>query len=201
MALQNMRSSRAVLAMTDHVCPLNSRACRCDPNAKDNKFRPCALAKRIGKLIRLFGSNFEGEAIGAATGLRRLLQSEGLAFNDLATLIENCDGQIEERKYSDTDAEIIFTRGVEKGRSEEARKKDLPPDFYDSDGHPRWNEIALFCQQRSAQLRSEWEREFISDMAGKTLWREPSEKQAKHLLAIFIRLGGKYDPKAAHLYR
>src|SRR5262249_4089960 len=122
LALQNVQSSREVLAMSERVCPLNNRTCRCDPTATHKKSHPCMLAKRIGKLIRLVGANFEGEAIGSATGLRRLLQSEGLAFNDLATLIENCDGQIEKRKYSDTDAEIIFARGMEKGRAEEARK-------------------------------------------------------------------------------
>ena len=88
----------------------------------------------------------------------------------------------------------IFVRGVEKGRAEEAQRRDLPPEFYDADGQPRWNEIALFCRKNVAQLRSEWEREFITDMAGKTLWQQPSQKQAKHLLGIFIRLGGVYEP-------
>ena len=185
----------------NRVCPLNDRACHCDPDATDKKFRPCALARRIGKLIRLFGSNFEGEALAAATGLRRLLQSEGLAFNDLATLIENCDGQIEERKYSDTDAEIIFARGVEKGRTEEEHNQQAPPEFYDADGHPRWYEIAMFCQQNSARLRNEWERNFINDMPSKIIkFGRPTEKQVPHLLAIFVKLGGHYDQKTAHLH-
>ena len=51
------------------------------------------------------------------------------------------------------------------------------------------------------QLRSEWEREFVTDMAGKTLYREPSEKQAKHLMGIFVKLGGYYDAKTVHLRR
>ena len=178
--------------MTGHVCPLNNRACRCDPGAKEKKFHPCMLANRIGTLIRLLGSNFEGEAIGAATGLRRLLPAEGLSFSDIATVIEGCNGEIEERKYSDSDAEVIFARGVEKGRAEEARKKELlvPADYYDEDGHPRWNAIAVFCQKNNQRLRPA-EQEFVDDMAGNTMWREPSEKQAKWLLSIFIKLGGR----------
>ena len=159
------------------------------------------VAKRIARLFRMLGSPFEGEAHNALTMMKRTLQTEGLTFNDIATVIESCNGEIEEKKYSDTDAEIIFTRGVEKGRAEEACKQQVPPEFYDAEGHPRWHEIALFCQKNVARLRDEWERTFINDMAGKTLLREPTDKQAKHLLAIFIRLCGHYDPKTAHLRR
>jgi hypothetical protein len=158
------------------------------------------ITKKLSKLVRMLGSSFEGEAHNALRKMKGLLEAEGLTFNDLATVIENHQGEIEERKYSDADAEIIFAQGIQKGRAEEARKKDLPPEFYDADGCPQWNAIALFCQKNIGRLRDEWERTFISDMAGKTLWREPSEKQAKHLLAIFVRLGGHYDPKAAHLH-
>jgi hypothetical protein len=163
------------------------------------------VTERIADLFRLLESNHEGEALAAIAAMKRLFQGNGLSFADIATVIANHQGEIEARKYSDSDAEMIYAKGVEKGiakgRAEEARKQTLPPEFYDDDGHPRWNEIALFCQKHTASLRDAWEREFIGDMAGKTLWREPSEKQAKHLLAIFIRLGGKYDPKAADICR
>jgi hypothetical protein len=179
-----------MLGMTDRICPINNRACRCDPNAEKEKFRPCMLAKRIGASIRLLASDIDRTS--AINGLLRLLPSAALTFNDLAVLIENCDGQIEERKYSDSDAEIIFAKGQEKGRKEEARKQTAPPEFYDTEGQPRWQAIAVFCQNNIARLRSEWERTFINDMAGNTLWRQPTPKQAKHLLAIFVKLGGKY---------
>src|SRR6516165_11225423 len=158
------------------------------------------VAKRIAKLFRLLASDFDGEVLSAARRMKQQLIAEGLSFNDIATVIENHQGEIEERKYSDADAEIIFARGVEKGRTEEARKQQAPPEFYDADGHPRWSEIALFCQKHITQLRSQWEITFVNDMAGKTLWREPSDKQAKHLLAVFVKLGGSYDPKTAHIH-
>ena len=176
--------------MNDYVCPLNERACRCDPNATDKKSHPCLLAKRIGKLIRLMGSSFEGEAIGAVTGLRRLMQTEGIAFNDLALLVENCDGRIEEKRYSDADAEVIFARGVGQGRIDEARYRPQaePTEYYDADGEPQWHAIALYCQRHYESLEQK-HREFIDDMTGNTLWRAPTEKQGKYLLSLFYRLG------------
>jgi hypothetical protein len=152
------------------------------------------VAKRIATFFRQLSSEYDGHVLAAVKAMKQLFAAERLSFHDIATVIENHQGEIEERKYSDSDAEAIFTRGVEKGRAEEAQRRDLPPEFYDADGQPRWNEIALFCRKNFAQLRSEWEREFITDMAGKTLWQQPSQKQAKHLLGIFIRLGGVYEP-------
>jgi len=119
------------------------------------------VAKRIASLFRMLNSNFEGEVLGAVTAMKRLFAAEGLTFHDIATVIENCNGEIEERKYSDSDAEIIFVRGVEKGRAEQARKREqiVPADYYDEDGHPRWNAIAMFCQNYPRLRPSE--QEFI----------------------------------------
>jgi hypothetical protein len=185
--------------MTERTCLLNDRPCRCDPNAADEKLRPCTLARRIGKLIRLLGSNIEGEAISAASALRRVQQTEGFSFHILANLIES----FEERKYSDTDAEIIFMRGEEKGRREEMGKQQAPAEFYDADGSPRWYEIASFCRQNNARLRDEWERNFVSDefVAKIIKFGRPTDKQIPHLMAIFVKLGGYYDPKTVHLRR
>ena len=156
------------------------------------------IAKRIAKLLRLLASPHNGERANAVTMMQRTLAAERLSFNDISIVIENHQGEIEERKYSDADAEIIFATGVEKGRKQEIRKEQAPPEFYDVEGQPRWQEIALFCQNNIARLRSEWERTFINDMAGNTLWRDPTPKQAKHLLAIFVKLGGKYARETAN---
>jgi hypothetical protein len=143
---------------------------------------------------------YDGEVMGAVRAMKRLFVAERLTFHDIATVIESCNGEIEERKYSDSDAQVIFARGVEKGREEEARQRDVPPDFYDIDGKPRWHEIALFCQKDMTRLR-ENERTFVNDIAGQLLWRSPSPKQAKWLLTIFVKLGGHCDSKTMHLYR
>src|SRR5262245_18024024 len=107
------------------------------------------VARKIARLFRLFGSNFVGEAQNAFAAMRRLVANEGLTFNDIAAVIENHQGEIEELKYSDADAAIIFAQGVEKGREEEARRKEqiAPTDYYDAGGQPRWDAIAAFCQK------------------------------------------------------
>jgi hypothetical protein len=160
------------------------------------------ITKKFGKLFRMLGSPNEYEAHAALRKMTVLLRENGLSFNDIATVIENHQGEVEEKKYSDTDAEIIFAKGMEKGRAEEARKQHLPPEFYDADGTPRWFEIAAYCQQNSSQLRSEWERNFANDIPGKIIkYGAPREKMKPHLLSIFVQLGGKYDPKATNVYR
>src|SRR5215471_3422743 len=74
-------------------------------------------AKRIGKLVRMFGAT-EEEAQVAVLKLRILLSEAKLSFNDIATVIENGNGEIEQLKYSDQDAELIFARGIEEGRKQ-----------------------------------------------------------------------------------
>jgi len=51
----------------------------------------------------------------------------------------------------------------------------------------RWR---CFGQQRAEQLE-EKHREFIHDIASRTVWREPTEKQGKYLFSLFLKLGGK----------
>jgi hypothetical protein len=152
-------------------------------------------AKRIANVFRRLGSNFEGEIVAAVNILKRTLANEGLSINDIASVLESCNGAIEERKYSDADAAIIFARGIEKGRAEQREQQQAPPEFYDIDGRPIWGAIARWCQQQSGKLRSDWEKTFVNDMAGRMVWSQPTEKQSKHLMAIFLKLGGYYDPK------
>ena len=158
------------------------------------------IAKRVAKFFRLLGSDFDGEVLNAARRMKALLQAEGINFNDIATVIENHAGEIEERRYSDADAQIIFEKGLAKGRAEGASAPQAPPEFYDEDGQPRWLEIAMFCQRNDAKLKSEWEHKFIAEMPANLIkYDRPTPKQAKHLIAIFISLGGYYDPKTANV--
>jgi hypothetical protein len=154
-----------------------------------------AYANRIAGLVELiFGSAYDGEILSAVAAMKRVLASKGLSPNDLATVVKNVNGEIAALKYSDDDAKAIYERGLAKGREEEARSRpahDDPEEFYDEDGQPRWNAMAMFCQKNHAQLRSPKEQEFVDDMAGSTMWQEPTERQAKWLLSIFIKLGGR----------
>ena len=51
--------------------------------------RLAAVAPRLGPLIRLLGSDQNGEVSAAVAGLRRVLASEGLDLHDLAAHIES----------------------------------------------------------------------------------------------------------------
>lgn len=148
------------------------------------------IARRIATLFRLLGSDFDGEVLGAVAAMKRLFAAEGLSFNDIATVIGNGNGEIEERKYSDSDVEIIFARGVEKGRAE-SRGRSLSTSYFDDDGEPRWAEIAKFCHEHPA-LRSlkPNEQEFIDELQAKLRWRSPSRAMGGFALSIFWKLGG-----------
>jgi hypothetical protein len=150
------------------------------------------VAKKIARLFRVLASDQDGEVLASVAAMKRLFAAERLSFHDIAAVIESCNGEVEERKYNDADAEIIFSRGVEKGREEEARRKEqiVPTDYYNADGQPRWDAIAAFCQKNNDRLMPS-ERKFIDDMAGSTMWRPPTEKQGRWLLTIVLRLGGR----------
>src|SRR5262245_26714146 len=96
------------------------------------------VSERVADLFRLLESDFEGEVLGAVGAMRRPFRSEGLSFADVATVIANHQGEIEEKKYSDTDAEIIFKKGMEKGKEEAQRNNPsmLSGEFYDQNGEP-----------------------------------------------------------------
>ena len=87
-----------------------------------------SAASRIGQLVRMFASSFENERHVALAKLGALLAEESLTFSDIAIAIENGAGELEELKYSDSDAEVIFAKGVEKGaaRCGEARVGPSP---------------------------------------------------------------------------
>jgi hypothetical protein len=51
------------------------------------------ITKRIGKFIRMLGSPFESVAHNALAKMKRMLEAEGLTFNDIATVIEDYQGE------------------------------------------------------------------------------------------------------------
>ena len=145
------------------------------------------IGELLGTMFRMLESAHEGEVLAAIAGMKRLVTTRGLTFSDIAVLLENWSGEeIEAKKYSDTDAEVIYAKGVEKGRAE--RPQQEPTDFFDANNQPQWQAIALYCQRHYERLEPK-HREFIDDMAGNTVWRTPTERQGKYLLSLFYRLG------------
>jgi hypothetical protein len=141
------------------------------------------ISDRLGKLIRMLSSDRDGEVLAAAKALNRTLQSAGADLHVLAAVIEK------PTKLSPAEMRQIYDAGFKDGLRKAENAQHGPADFRNIDGSPCWNEIALWCQQRNEKL-NEKERKFIDDMAGLTVWREPTEKQAQWLKSIFYRLGG-----------
>jgi hypothetical protein len=125
---------------------------------------PEPTAERVGKLIRLLSSDKDAEVVASARALKRTLESAGTDLHGLAKLIEE---------------RIRKTENALHGSGE----------FRDIDGNPDWHEIAKWCQRRANRL-NEKECKFVDDMTGHTAWREPTEKQGKWLMSIFLKLGG-----------
>jgi len=151
-----------------------------------------SAAKRIARLLCLFGSSFENEAISALLAMRRLVVAEGLNFTDIATLIENHEGEIEAKKYSDADAEVIFRRGLEKGIEKTRREcggRILSADYFDDDGEPRWLEITRYCRNHpSKNLLKPVKQELVDTLEAKSHWRGPSPPTIGFLLSVFWEL-------------
>jgi hypothetical protein len=140
--------------------------------------------QKLGTFVRLLASPQDGEVLAAARAIVRTLKSAGKDIHALAERVENANSE----KLSEVEMKKLYNAGYEAGmRAVESRQTG---DFHNVDGTPDWHEIALFCRQNSNRLR-ENERTFVNDMASRSVWREPTEKQAKWLRSIFYRLGGK----------
>jgi hypothetical protein len=142
------------------------------------------VADKLGKLIRMLSSDRDGEVIAAARAIDRTLQSAGADLHTLAGMIEKPNGAL-----SEADAKRIYDAGFSDGFRKAENARHGPEDFRSIDVTPHWHHMALWCRERGEQFRSN-ELEFANDMASRTVWHEPTEKQGKWLLSIFLRLGG-----------
>jgi hypothetical protein len=150
-------------------------------------------AKRISAILKkMLSSQFVGESQASVEVLKAVLARAGLTYHDLAVAIENYGeagvSEIEQRKYTDADAETIFQRGVEKGRKE-CDGRMLSIDFFDDDGEPRWLAIADYCHNDPGKLALKPnEQQFIEEMPAKLRWRSPTPPMGGFLLSIFWKL-------------
>jgi hypothetical protein len=143
------------------------------------------IAGKLKPLIRLLSSNQDGEVVAAARALNRLLKVNGSDIHALADSIGQANG-----KLNEAEMRKLYDAGFEAGVRAVEDKQHSDEDFHNTDGTPSWHAIAVWCQRRDERLRDS-ERQFINDMAGRTVWRDPTVKQEKWLRSIFLRLGGK----------
>jgi hypothetical protein len=144
------------------------------------------IATKLAIFVRLLPSDKDGEIIAAAHAIKRTLGAAGTDMHALAERIEESNGN----GLSEAEMKKLYDAGYSDGQRDAENKRFGPADFHNIDGTPDWHQMALYCQQRSNLLRGQ-ESTFINDMASRTVWREPTEKQAKWLRSIFHRLGGR----------
>jgi hypothetical protein len=147
---------------------------------------PDTITSRLGILIRLLGSDKNGETIAAVRAIKRTLETAGTDFHSLAERVEKPNG----RGLTEAEMKKLFDAGYEAGVRAAETKHAGASNFLSVDGMPAWHQIARYCQQHSHRLRDK-EPEFVNDMAARTVWHQPTERQEKWLKSIFFRLGGK----------
>ncbi len=138
------------------------------------------LEQKLGTFIRMLASERDGEVVAAARAIVRTLKAAGADIHVLADRVETANGS----KLTDAEMRMLYDAGYGAGVRAAEAKQYGPGNFYKVDGTPAWHKIARFCQHSRDRLR-EKERGFIDDMASRTVWREPTERQAKWLRSIF----------------
>jgi hypothetical protein len=133
--------------------------------------------EKIGKLIKMLSSSNDGEVVAAARAILRTLAQEGTDIHELAARVDG-------GKLSKADMQRIYDQAYRDGKDAAAadvgfRSVD-PPSFY---------EMACEIQHKGDGHLSEKEQGFVADMVRWCAHREPSEKQAKWLHAIYCKIG------------
>ena len=140
------------------------------------------VAEKLEKLLRMLSSPREGEVVAAVQAIMRTLKGAGADIHELAACVKG-------GKLSETDMQRIYDAAFADGRR--AAERDKPAAARDMwrDVEPNWQEIATECRDRGDGRLTQREHEFVNDMVRWTVYRKPSEKQAKWLHSIYVRLG------------
>jgi len=120
------------------------------------------IADKIAKLVRLLGSDRDGEVLAAVQAIKRALRTEHLDLHTLADSIESASA----KTFSEEDARIIFAEGVAEGRRQ--AQQDQPLNFNDVETGQSWHAIACACRDEGCWL-NERERGFVESMNRRTV--------------------------------
>jgi hypothetical protein len=132
---------------------------------------------KISKLIRMLSSPNDGEVVAAARALMRTLEAEGADIHELAERVEG-------RKLSRAEMKIIYDRAFQDGKNAAVAANGFSPV-----GVPTFYSMACEIQAKANGRLSPKEQDFIADMVRWCARREPSEKQAKWLHALYCKIG------------
>jgi hypothetical protein len=141
------------------------------------------IAGKLANVIRRLASDKDGEVVAAARAMVRTLQGIGADIHDVANRIEHSsNGALSEHEMQE-----IYEAGVKAGIRQQQRTSFAN----DTAQFPPARDMALRCYQCIDELKSEWEREFVTNMASWTRVRPLSSKQQAHLEKIYLKLGGR----------
>ena len=144
------------------------------------------IAETLANCIRMLASDKNGDVVAAWHGLIRVLQGIGADIHDLANCIERSGNGA----LSEAEMQELYDAGIKEGIRRTEQK--LRSRAYQSTVQlPPARDMAMFCYRNIDELRSDWEREFITNMAAWTRTRPLSLKQQTHLEKIYLKLGGR----------
>jgi hypothetical protein len=147
-----------------------------------------SIAGDLAKCIRLLASDKDGDVVAAWHGMIRKLKSIGADIHDVADRIEHSgNGALVEAELKE-----VYDAGIKEGvRREKAHNQASGVPQGAAVQFPSARDMAMHCYRNLAELRSEWEQEFITNMASWTRTRPLSSKQQAHLEKIYIKLRGR----------
>jgi hypothetical protein len=138
-------------------------------------------ADKIGKLIKLLSSSNDGEVVAAARAILRTLEAEGADIHELAERVEG-------RKLSQAEMQRIYDQAFADGKNAAAANAGFS-DVSRNGAGPSFHEMACEITHKENGQLTPKERDFVDDMVRWCARREPPEKQAKWLHAIYCRIG------------
>lgn len=151
----------------------------------------CHRDKKLATMVRMIVSDNAGLAKSAMLKFAGALQNAGpeVAY-DIADRIEHAgngapgnNGQLPEAVMQE-----VFDAGVKEGLKRAAQSNTNGVNMVTM---PSAADMAMFCYRNIGELRSDWEREFVTNMASWTRTRALSLKQQAHLEKIYLKLGGR----------
>jgi hypothetical protein len=132
---------------------------------------------KLGKLIKMLSSPNEGEVVAAARAILRTLEAEGGDIHELAA-------RVADNKLLKADMQRIYDAAYRAG----AESTQAATGFADV-GVPSFHSMACEVQHKGEGRLTPKEQDFIDDMVRWCARREPSEKQAKWIHALYCRFG------------
>jgi hypothetical protein len=145
-----------------------------------------SIAGKLANCIRRLASDKDGEVVAAAHAMVRVLQGIGADIHDVADRIEHSNGAL-----SEAEMQQFWDAAMKEARAELKRQDQTSYRAPQTIQFPPARDMALYCYQRIDELKSDWEHEFVINMAGWTRLRPLSLKQQAHLEKIYIKLGGR----------